>query len=360
MWVTPPRMFKDQVMTTFTADDVRATDLDYRSVYLPGGPDYSTALPIPVISGGTADVGVLRLRKERLYRVHVTIGGTCEPGQEIPLSATMHFGPRSWTNDLGSFACGSEILLRDMAPGEYLLVARVGKDAATRVMTAVPFEVRESNMEIPLTLGRGVNLDGRIVAAEGAGKLPMDRLDLQMVGADIPNYAGEIGPYKPDAEGRFKVQNVMPGHRELAMIGLNNEFYVKEIRQQGRPVAGTIVDGTADGSLEIVIDSNPASLSGSVRVGDRAVANATVILSAWPNARGIFGIATRRVVADEKGEFRVAGLVPGDYRVFAVAASDVPAATSLAKLPRLLTSAQAVKLARGGAETVTLRPVDPR
>ncbi len=356
--VTPRRLFKDQVITSFTPDEAHATDLDYRSVFLPGGPEYSAALGVPVISGGTADVGNLRLRKERLYRAHVSIGGACERGDEIPIRATLQFGPTSWTNDLGSFRCGSDFLMRDLAPGNYLLIARLGREAATRVSAVARFEVRESNMEIPMTLQRGVTMNARFVAVEGAGKLPMDRLGVQLIGANIPNYAGEIGPYRPDAEGRFRIENVMPGLREPAMIGLDNEYYVKQIRLQGRPLAGAI-DFLADGNLEFEIDSNPSTLSGSVRNNDRPVGDATMLFAPWPYTPGVYMDQMRQVVVDDKGEFQVPGLVPGEYRVFAVANSDVSRATAPANLQRLLTSAQTVKLARGGTQTVTLRLTDP-
>ena len=74
-----------------------------------------------------------------------------------------------------------------------------------------------------------------------------------------------------DPNGKFLVRGVTAVQQQVMVMGLANNFYVKEIRYNGQIVADGIftpIPG-APGQLDIVIDDQAATISGTVAGVDR-------------------------------------------------------------------------------------------
>lgn len=354
----PQIWFEERFMTAFTPEDIVKTDMDYRRRYFPGGAELALALPFDVPSGSVLDVGTIRVRKEPFFRVHVKTGGQCQPGETVRLMDTMAYEGSRWSKEIGEIPCGSDFVLQNVEPGNYILHARTGQTAAERLRATVSFAIRESNLVLSLTLERPPVLLGKIVAAEGAGSVPMKKIQLMFRPLDRVPFQDDLQPAVVEAKGEFR-QSMIRGRQQLLAIGLENQFYVKQVRYRGNPAPGGIFDFTGDGALEIEIDSQLAAITGSVRVRDRAISGADVVLTRWPMVPADDLSITRHIPADSNGNFQVAGIAPGEYRVFAVRNEDRDWAEAPATWQRLISQGERLVLTRGASPSLTLAPVDP-
>ncbi len=306
-----------------------------------------------------------------MYRVRVSVGGSCTPGETVYVRDLLQAGPAYDMTNLGEVPCGSEFLLKNMQTGSYVMQARNAKfgsngeiAAAANVFGAlVTFDVGESNRNLALSMAHGVSVEGRVVAAQGSAPLPLDKIKVRSAGSPGILILENTAPARAvDAEGRFRWDNLAPGPRGLLVDGLGTEFYIKQVRLRGIPIRGWLMDFPSDGTVEIEIDSQPAGIHGSVRNGDKPVANADVALLSWPLMEGSDPddrTLVRHLTADAEGNFQAAGLAPGEYRIFAVTRSDLEQSQLPAVWTRLATTAEKVTLTRGGISEVTLKVTDP-
>lgn len=166
-------------------------------------------------------------------------------------------------------------------------------------------------------------------------------------------------PVNVDASGRFRFENALSWPRVVKIPGLNSQFYVKEVRYRGNIAPDGIFDFTGDGVLEVVVDSQPAALTGTVRNQDKPIAGADVFLIRWPLPQERQAMDVRRITTDGDGYFQVLGLAPSEYRIFSVGPGDRAAAQEPAAWARLLSHAEKLMLTRGASPSLGLAPVDP-
>jgi hypothetical protein len=357
--IRPQVTGKDHFVTKFSVEDTKATDLDYRAAFFPGGPEVEVALPVPLSSGSSADFGTIRVRKQPVSRVYVNLDpSSCPPGEQLSVTEAIVRYPASETSLPGSFPCGP-FLLTHMTPGTYELQLRAGKTPEESVGAVVRYTLTGGNLELPLTLSRGYSIAGRIVAAEGAGDLPFTSFKVSFgpVGTGIA--ASEVQPHPVDAEGRFAYSNIQFGRKKAQVAGLGTQYYIKQLRYSDVDAPGNIFDFTGSGELTIEIGRSPAALSGSVTKGDKAVPGADVVFLRWPPLPEDDRDAIRHIAADGDGKFQISGIVPGEYRIFAVPGEGRTQAERPLAWQRLVSRAEKVTLARGDSQNVVLEVGDP-
>ena len=154
------------------------------------------------------------------------------------------------------------------------------------------------------------------------------------------------------------MESIVRGRKKISVSGLGNQFYVKQVRYNGLPAPGGIFDFTGDGTVEIEIDTQPAAITGSVRVRDRAVGGADIVLVRWPMVPADDESIVRHITANDNGDFQVAGLAPGEYRIFAVRSEDRDSAEAPSMWQGLISRGEKLELMRGASPTLTLTPVD--
>jgi hypothetical protein len=150
----------------------------------------------------------------------------------------------------------------------------------------------------------------------------------------------------------------------VSLRGLGGGYYVKEIRSDGVPMQNGVVAAGPGSRIEIVIDDQPATLSGVVRDGDTGEVQPKIYLSRWPPpaapspARAI--TMPPSATGDSDGKFQIAGLAPGDYKVVALPPGPAPdGAPDWSISPRVWERAQTVTLERGKVSEVTVKLTDP-
>ncbi len=207
-------------------------------------------------------------------------------------------------------------------PGSYTLFA------SARGMTGTAaVEVGERDvLNVPIVIGKGFKIAGRFII-EGrsrSGNDPnMTNLRVASFTRD-PNVLGmpSAGPSfvpPPLQDGSFSLEGVSAGDFRVAIRGVPEDAYVKSIRLGNADVldGGLHLAGPPDTLLEVVIGANAGAIEGSV-ANDRQelLPNRTVVLI--PDARLRHrGDRYKTAASDSSGRFRMRGITPGEYKLFA-------------------------------------------
>ena len=219
-------------------------------------------------------------------------------------------------------------------------------------------DITTSNLDVALTVAPDQDIYGRVIAAEGATLPPLDTLKIELKPANDMLRLYRIPAPSTVADGRFLFKNVGWLRHQVVVRGLGSQYYVKEVRNDGRVAPDGVITLSQGAQLEIVIDDRSAVLSGSVTEDGRPVSQPIVYLTRWPMSSLNPIVDT---TGDNQGRFQITGLAPGEYRVLAVLSAPLPDGLELEKdvLPRLWNRADTLTLRRGSSQTVALKLADP-
>jgi hypothetical protein len=200
-------------------------------------------------------------------------------------------------------------------PGSYHLLvvsAPAGRNAGNAVGNPAPLlgavqqiDVRDKPVETLIDLRHGLDVNG-IVTIEGAdwpNKVPLNQVHVRLV----PDFGADATSAAVNNDGTFTVRSAFPGFVWL-MIDEQSAF-VKSVWLGGKEVTGGRLDlsAGAQGSLQIVVSTNTASIRGSARPG----LNVAAVLSADTP----FFPPSWATQADQTGQFSFDGLAPGKYLI---------------------------------------------
>src|SRR5579871_389783 len=345
-------------VTEFSEDDLKAGDQDYERSYWPGGTDRPSTSSLPLASGGFVDVGTLKVRKANYYRVHgILTPSNCRPGDKVQVIFATAVSGQGIEAQTGSVACGQDFLFKNVQPGSYRLTLFSGDRPDVRVQASELVEVTDRNAEVRVALQHGQALNGHLIAADGAGQIPLDRLLVDVRPVDVTLSSGP--PVRGDAQGRFTIANAMLGRQEISFINMGN-FYVKEVRYNGVPLSGRrfVIDGSP-GLVEVVLDDKPASITGAVEDFGNPASKPFVMLTNWPISSDGMASASKNVNGDEQGKFRFTGLTPGEYRILAVPAEARQILQEPGVMDRLFSTADSVTVGPSESKDLRLKLVDP-
>ena len=318
-------------------DDGTVQEEAWVPVYYPGTIDAALATAIEVSAGATMNGIHLSIAPSPVRRVSGKVVGP--PGSLPAVTLTREttvIGTRGGMSNSGS---DFPFEFNGVSPGVYVLMAR---DPRTETTSApLRIEVGDRNVEnLTLTLVSGVSVDGRILventADSGAGTNPLAGLAISFHQGSAEDRAVI---FKLQPSGSFVASNLNPGTYFVRLIydtALNGlpagsqspnavdwtrsaipGFFVKSVRLGQLDVTDgiPITDSTQD-RLQIVLSSAWGSLEGSVTDARRMPApGATVVLV--PSKARRDSSLYRATVADAAGRYRLQGVVPGDYLLFA-------------------------------------------
>lgn len=334
----------ETVTAGFSEDDLKIIDEDFNP---------AASEPVPVSGGASASVGTMTARKVPFYRVHLFVPEViCQPKENWMLSVI----PRTVLVGLSytGVPCGSDFLVRNLKPGSYWFAVRSDK-LSRWALAAV--EVTRENVEVSMPMMQSAELNGRIIAAEGAALPNLGQVTIMMRAR-----LGAIFRWTATApvtlEGKFVVRDLPLVPHDVSVRGLDSRYYVKELRYNSTAMADgmlTPAPGASVQDLEIVLDDKPGVISGSVRDGDKPVSNPFIVAVKLPFQEGDIPLSGESLTGDKDGKFQILGLPPGEYRVIA-----------LNKFVRLneisvqiLSRAEKVIVDRGSSKDVSLKLIDP-
>ncbi len=300
----------------------------YRETYFPGTAQLDEAQPIKISPGSESGNIRISLAPEKTYTITGAIVGAPRDAKLKPTELRVErrsVAQQMWNwygfplGDDGSYA------LRMLAPGEYTLTAMALKPdddnkAAQEIDEGfASVRVVDSDVRADIQIGRAGEVRGKVDAPAGfpfAGK----QIILQTTGSRY--YPSDL-----DSTGRFDVRNAPPGEYTISLLDKKSHLqlsYVKQVTCSGRDFATQPLELSLDAVLEckIAVADDAAALSGQVTDRDLPSAGRVVVLIPQMRALRRMSRYTLSGKTDAAGRYKIAGVIPGDYFLFALPPSD--------------------------------------
>jgi hypothetical protein len=313
-----------------TLAETAGSEEGYIPVYYPGTIDVQSAAPVNLPAGTVfsgLDLTVAAVRTVRIRGRGIN-GATGQPARNANVSLQPRgrgdTGPRllqdlrdAAVNDDGAFE------IRGVTPGSYELVGVIN-DGSNRMSGVVSLDVGNSDVQnVMLVISPGFSIVGRVSfedpsAGNSVARATPMRATLRRVGRQLPFGVGQFtSPVQRD--GAFTLQQTGAGDYRMNVAGLPRNAYVKFARLGAADVLsqGLHVERQPNELLEIIIGTDSGSIDGSVTTEKQEpVGNVAVALVPDPAHRNRSDLY-RTASTDSFGRFRMEGIPPGVYKLFA-------------------------------------------
>jgi len=291
-------------------------------VYFPGIVDMQMASPLAV-GAGTVTGGVDISIAPGIVQTHHIRGRVIDGSNGQPLArASVTAIPRTLEPLRSVPAAQSDANgffdLAGAIPGSYFLIAQ------TRNSGVVEIEVGNRDLDgIAVVTTQGFKLTGRFMmegrAADGREpRLAGLRIARLVRDPDLPGVpSAEFTSTSPAEDGSFRM-DVAPGDFQVQVRGLGNG-YVKSMRMGNDDVldGGLHIRTAPENPLEIVIGLDAGTIQGTaVNAQQQALPNRRVTLIPDVRLRHRADLY-QSVQTDNSGQFRLQGIPPGNYKLFA-------------------------------------------
>jgi hypothetical protein len=209
-------------------------------------------------------------------------------------------------------------------PGSYYLypIFDTGAGPLSFVTSRTPVTVVDHDVDgLRIVLKPNSEIKGRFVVDGNAAAVPLSMVRVSLRPRDrVPTLlggaAGSVSVNSDATTGEFTLTNVPDARFGVIVGGLPPTAYVSDVRQAGRSVfnEGMIPDSAQP--LEVEIRTNAASIQGTVRnaMGDPVTRSAVVLIPAEARQNSQL---YKRATTDMNGAFRLTGIAPGQYKIFA-------------------------------------------
>ena len=203
-----------------------------------------------------------------------------------------------------------------IAPGEYRVVATVQIDGKSYYASQL-VEARSGTAEITLTIVPAVEVKGQVrMEGPAPGQHPSPlRVALAPNGAPGAFLANE----EVGSDGKFTMAQVPPGEYNLNVNPMPLGQFLKSVRLGDDEVRFKPIEIKAgsEAELNIVISTRGAKIEGQVDAADGDPARAAILVAPVGELHE-FARFYYSVAADDHGKFRLLGLAPGKYKIFAL------------------------------------------
>ena len=319
----------------------------YGASYYPGTRDPTAASIIEVGAGLTLEGINLTLRPTKVANIR---GRVMNPGNNLIVGLMKEGGGyNTGVNDPdGKFE------LQGVSPGSYILTAAStvgGRNCSARL----PIQVGATDLEgIELHLMPPVEVAGQIrIEGKTSDKLSRLYIGLESEGRGM----GSMADGGPKEDGSFVLQGLEPAVYQVSAQA-PEDLYLKAVRWGDRDVMQSGLDltqGAAESRLVVVMSANGGQIDGEVEDDQSApvvAATVTLVPSGAPLSKSLFKWAK----TSPAGHFRMQGIAPGSYKLFAWEAVDI---NELMYNPDFLkpfgSQAQSIEISEGSKESVQLK-----
>jgi len=205
-----------------------------------------------------------------------------------------------------------------LPPGDYTLSVKTAKSGVVNELGFASVRLVDSNLQANIEVGRAAEVQGSVEAPKGlslAGK----HVTLETFGPGF--YLLHEAP-GVDPGGRFVITNIPPGEFIFTVADAQGEesVYVKEAICEGRDYASrefTLAVGTTL-HCDVTLASDTGTIHGKVTDGENPAGGLVVVLV--PESRQLRRIPRYTLTAhtDVSGQYKMAGVIPGEYVLFAI------------------------------------------
>jgi hypothetical protein len=205
-----------------------------------------------------------------------------------------------------------------LSPGDYRLSVKTVNAGVENDFGFASIRVVDSNVHANIEVGRVAEVRGSVAAPRGlllAGKLIT--LETFWSGFYLLHQAPSVDPSE-----RFVISNIPPGEFIFTVSDALGEesAYVNKAICDGRDYASrefTLVAGTAL-NCDVTLASDTGTIHGKVTDGENLAHGLVVALV--PESRQLRRIPRYTLTArtDPVGQYKIAGIIPGEYLLFAI------------------------------------------
>jgi hypothetical protein len=208
--------------------------------------------------------------------------------------------------------------LSPVAPGDYTLSVKTVNAGVEKELGFASVRVVDANVRANIEIGRAAEVRGRVEAPQGFS-LAGRRITLETFGSGFYLLYQAPGV---DPGGRFVITNIPPGEFIFTVSDAQGEesAYVKKAICNGRDYASrelTLAVGTAL-DCDVTLASDTGTIHGKVTDGETPARGLVVVLV--PESRQLRRIPRYTLTADTDvtGQYKIAGVIPGEYQLFAI------------------------------------------
>jgi hypothetical protein len=290
---------------------------DYPETFFPGVTDIFQARAVDLEEGAdlrAVDFRLFRQQQSYSVRGRVVDGAT----GRAPGDAMIFMGGGSmsrWYNPAaGTFE------LPNMTPGRYGIMARLGgsdQSTAPWVFTTVTvgdYGLDNLVLRIPPPIEGQIRVDGQSPLTAPLGQIRVQLVPVLTSPADLALPLTPSAVVAPD--GTFKISVPLDGEYRVKVSRLPAPgLYVKEARLGDVDVLHSGARFSATGRLDILLSGNAGEVLGRVlkdNIQRARIAQVVLIPTESRDRAELF-----KQISVSNGEFRIQGVAPGDYKVFA-------------------------------------------
>jgi len=358
-----PMYMDSQERVVGSPQAVQAAEEGYPTLYYPNATNPDGASQIEVSAGAQIHGIDMVLVRARMVRVkgHVNVGATIRQPRNITLQLTPRDSGMMMNtpgNRVRVLDTKGNFEVRGVAPGSYYLIGNYADDSQY-YMARIPVDVGNTNLEgVEVNLQPPAEIKGSVVVEEN-GDLKGATLNVNLQPKSTgPFMGGSGGPVKDDLT--FTLRNVGPDPYDINVFGLPEGFYLKSIRIGDQDVTETGADfthGVPAGEMTVVINPNGGQIEGTVQnaKGENAI-SASVTLIPGESHRSIAWLY-KSSNTDQNGHFKMTGVCPGEYKIFAWEEIEAGAYQDPDFLKPHESDGKAVSVKDSGHETVQLTVV---
>lgn len=321
IWGLPPGKYYVRA-THPRAQAVRPGSEVYVPIFYPNVTDPSRTQPLDLHPGDELsgiDLSLVSLRSVRVSG-HVQ-SSTSLPGKNIQISLIGGTGATTFNAGQASTDAKGNFEIRGVPPGSYTLIAEqfaaTENDKVMRGRTSL--EVGDVNVnDAEVITGPGTTVTGH-VRIEGKSNADLGKMNVSL---DPQDDLASLG-FAPDEsnvavrpDGTFTFHDVPEGTYRINVRPLPNGYYLKPSGEGDAIESGVKVGRNHAAAVEITLSTGAGRVNGTVAKEQQPSAGATVVLVPDPPRRGEARLY-RQALADSGGRFSIAGVPPGDYKLFA-------------------------------------------
>jgi hypothetical protein len=199
-------------------------------------------------------------------------------------------------------------------PGLYRLIATDGTSSAWTSIDVGSTDILDLRMDLP----RPVEVALHVVQKSASTDPDLNQLALNISpwpDFGVSNMQTKLGEA---LNGSRIPLRLGPGDYQVTLASGPEQTYIESMRLNNLDVAndGLHIDASTTGTLEVVLDSHPGAVEGTVTDGNRAPeSNINVVLAPEASHRRHSDLY-KVVRTDTEGRFRMANIPPGNYVLF--------------------------------------------
>jgi hypothetical protein len=301
------------------------SDEGYAPLYYPGTPDIAGAVSVDVPAGdeARADITFVPMHTFRVRGRVIDSSGEAASSTQVmltPRNSKLAFSMdyMAFVSPGGNGPKDGKFEIRGVLPGSYVLNATEWGESPQSGRTDV--EVGGANVEdVVVNLGGGKEVTG-VLRFEGNTTKPKKMQIFAMpVSSGGTNFFGGTGDGSVKDDGSFTLKNVLGDDYRVMVNPLEPGMFVKSIKYGNDDVleSGLNPSRGKGGTLEIVVSSNGAAVSGTVNNDNNPSSGVTVIMVP-ENVTKFAGQDHSTANTDQYGKFQFQGLRPGKYKLYAL------------------------------------------